>query len=420
MLRIFKQTLCLVRSLLLVTCAALPSSSATVLPPSQDPFYTAPVHCASTAPGTVLRVRSAPGNLTTVVGNSSAAYNILYRTTNSRYKPSWAVTTLFVPISPWTSSTSSLGGALLSYQIPYDSADVDASPSYALYSNPPRDITTALGYGWYVAVPDYEGPLASFGSGVQSGHATLESVRAVLSTGFGLASDARYAMWGYSGGALASDWAAELQVQYAPELEFSGTALGGLPSNATSALLAVTGTFAAGLIPAALLGITSQYPGARAFLVGRLHPAGRYNRTTFLAAQHMSLSQTTETFAFQNVFDYFVDGTAILEAPIIKRIFNTDSLLGYHGVPQMPLFMYKAIADEIAPTRDTDAVVAMYCGAGANILYHRNTVGEHVTEANNEDAMAFEWLSTVLAGTYADYFSTQGCTLRNVTVNATA
>ena len=420
MLLIFKQNLCLVWSLLLTTCAALPSSSASVLPPSQDPFYTAPAYFASTAPGTVLRIRSAPGNLTTVVRNSSAAYNILYRTTNSRYKPSWAVTTLFVPLLPWTSSTSSGCGALLSYQIPYDSVDVDASPSYALYSNPPSDIATALGYGWYVTVPDYEGPLASFGAGVQSGHATLDSVRAVLSTGFGLASDARYALWGYSGGALASDWAAELQVQYAPELDFAGAALGGLPSNATSALLAVAGGFAAGLIPSALLGLTSQYPGAREFLVGQLRKAGKYNRTTFLAAEHMTLPQTVETFAFQNVFDYFVDGTAILEAPVLERIIDTDSVLGYHGVPQMPLFMYKAIADEIAPTRDTDALVAEYCAVGANILYHRNTVGEHVTEAVNEDAMAFEWLSTVLAGTYGDYFSTQGCTIQNVTVNVTA
>jgi hypothetical protein len=135
-----------------------------------------------------------------VIQNCSAAYNILYRTTDSQYQPAWAVTTLFVPLSqPNTTSiasnSTSPGGALLSYQIPYDSADVNSSPSYALYAGGQPDIAGALGRGWFVSVPDYEGPLASFTAGVQSGHATLDSVRAVLSSGFGLSATARYAMW---------------------------------------------------------------------------------------------------------------------------------------------------------------------------------------------------------------------------------
>lgn len=96
---------------------------------------------------------------------------------------------------------------------------LDASPSYALYgsdgSSNRDDISTGLAKGWFVNVPDYEGPLASFTAGVLSGHSTIDSIRAVFNTRkvLGLAKDAPYAMWGYSGGALASEWAAELQVQ---------------------------------------------------------------------------------------------------------------------------------------------------------------------------------------------------------------
>ena len=107
-----------------------PSSSAKPLPPSQDPFYTAPKGFEKTAPGTILRIRHAPGNITTVVANSSAAYNIVYRTTDSNYKPSFAVTTLFVPFKNLTSNSKS---SLLSIQIPYNSLWVDTSPSYAVY-----------------------------------------------------------------------------------------------------------------------------------------------------------------------------------------------------------------------------------------------------------------------------------------------
>ncbi|KUI54571.1 Lipase 1 [Cytospora mali] len=217
------------------------------IPPLQDPWYTAPHGFEGQKPGTVLRLREAPGNLTSLVTNCSAAYNILYRTTNSRYQPDWAVTTVFIPITK--------APALLSFQIPYDSAFLDASPSYSLYSPDSvlyyTEISTALASGWFFNVPDYEGPLASFTAGVQSGHATIDSIRAVLASHkkLGLAKDARYAMWGFSGGALASEWAAELQVQYAPEMNFSGAALGGLTPNVTSVLYTINRSAGVGLVP---------------------------------------------------------------------------------------------------------------------------------------------------------------------------
>jgi hypothetical protein len=88
------------------------TNSSVPIPPSQDPFYTAPDDFKSAAPGTILRVRSAPGDLASKISSCSAAYNILYRTTDSLYEPSWAVTTLFVPANTGTDSP------LLSYQIP--------------------------------------------------------------------------------------------------------------------------------------------------------------------------------------------------------------------------------------------------------------------------------------------------------------
>ena len=97
-----------------------------------------------------------------------------------------------------------------------------------------------------------------------SGHAVLGGIRAMLSVDcaaefFGLSSatarkrDAndipRYALWGYSGGAVASEFAAELQVRYAPELQFAGVAIGGLTPNISSIRDLVDGTLLAGLTP---------------------------------------------------------------------------------------------------------------------------------------------------------------------------
>src|ERR1039457_303754 len=93
------------------------SYSATPIPPSQDPWYTAPPNFEDTSPGTILRLRIAPGNIPSIIINCSQAYHLLFRTTNALYQPSWAVTTLYVPLS--ASNSSSSGQSLLSYQIPY-------------------------------------------------------------------------------------------------------------------------------------------------------------------------------------------------------------------------------------------------------------------------------------------------------------
>ena len=310
----------------------------------------------------------------------------------------------------------------MSYQIPYNSADVDASPSYSLYTPPSpqsdlinSDIQTALGFGWCVNVPDFEGPLASFGEGVQEGHAVLDSVRAGLDPRFGLAPDASYALWGYSGGSIASEWAAELQVQYASELNFAGVAVGGLVPNVTSVVPAATKTRWAGLIPEALLGILSQYPMAYDYMLSQLKIEGSYNKTAFLAAKQMSVEEALVTYFNQDIYEYFKTGASFFDAPIVQQVFDVQGQEGYHGVPQMPLFIYKAIADELAPVSETDALVDRYCSVGANILYERNTIGGHLAEETNGDQRALEWLSSVLGGTYEHL----GCTIKNVAINVT-
>ncbi|KAF3767289.1 hypothetical protein M406DRAFT_61238 [Cryphonectria parasitica EP155] len=393
---------------------------ATPIPPTQDPFYSPTEGFETSSPGTVLRIREAVGNLTTLAGsNCSAAYNIVYRTTNSRYNADYAVTTIFVPASP--------SPALLSYQVPYDSAYLDASPSYALYSTDGaswmQDVSTALSLGWFVSVPDYEGPLASFTAGVQSGHATLDSVRAILnanaSNGLGLLPDTRSAMWGYSGGALASEWAAELQVQYAPELNFSGAALGGLTPNVSSVLDSINGQIDAGLGPSSFLGLSSQYPELRQFLVSKLKTTGPYNATGFLAAENYTNSQAVEAFAFQNITDYFVGGISDLLGPLALSVANVEGQMGYHGVPQMPIFAYKAIADEVSIVNDTDVLMERYCNVGANILYNRNTIGGHAAEEINGRPAALSFLQSVLSDMNATGFPSSGCKTQDVSVNIT-
>lgn len=218
--------------------------STQAIPPSEDPWYTAPDGYESASPGAILRNRTAPNSLISAAGtNCSTAYQLLYRTTASQGNATFAVNTVLVPQDPTN--------ALLSYQIPYDSAYINSSPSYTLSQQVYSDIKIALGKGYFVTVPDYEGPLASFTAGHMSGYATLDGVRATLNGAdlYGLPEDTLYATWGYSGGALATEWAAELQADYASELSFAGSAMGGLTPNVTSVLQSINLKASAGLAP---------------------------------------------------------------------------------------------------------------------------------------------------------------------------
>ncbi|KAK3319103.1 secretory lipase-domain-containing protein [Apodospora peruviana] len=356
------------------------------------------------------------------VANAMTAYQILYRSTDSEYNPSWDVTTLFIPWWQYRCSASTptlCAHALLSYQLPYDTCNVDASPSFGLHVGEPYgEISDALSLGWFVSVPDYEGPLASYAAGVQAGHATLDGVRAVLQVAgvFGLRMDTtKVALWGYSGGALASEWAAELAVQYAPKLKIAGIALGGLTPNVTSVTGYINGRECAGLIPAGLLGIATQHPDAYSWIVGRLKPA---SAATFLSVRQMTAAQAIAQFRYQNIYDYFVGGYADIHEPkVVQHMYNVDGYMGYHGVPRMPVFIYKAVNDELSDVADTDALVDRFCGVGANILYHRNLAGNHNQELVNGRQRAFAWLTSILDGSYSDAYAAMGCTVVNVTYN---
>jgi len=215
---------------------------------------------------------------------------------------------------------------------------------------------------------------------------------------------------------MPSEWALEFHQQYAPKINISGAALGGLVPNATDVVVSVGGTIWASHAISGILGIVSQYPDAYDFLLSQLKTSGPYNKTGFLAIKQMSYPQAHIVYNGQNMFDYFLDGSAIMQAPLIKTAFEQNAVMGFHGVPDIgvPLFIYKAIHDEVTTIAGTDAYVERICAFGVNILYQRNTVGGHQDEFTNGDPRAFEWLKRVLD---EGYTPTPGCWIQNVTVD---
>jgi hypothetical protein len=388
---------------------------ATPLPPTEDPFYTPPPGLEDIEPGTILRSRSI-GELSfqgVVPFTAKDTYQLLYRTTDSLGNASATVTTIIVPENANTTR-------VLSYQFAEDAAYLNCAPSYVvqLGSNPENFgsngietlfIIAALDQGWIVNLPDYEGLQSAFTSGIQAGQATLDSVRAALTSGnlTTISPDAEYQMWGYSGGSLASEWAAELQPTYAPELNFKGVALGGLVPNVTSILLTINKSLFAGLVPAGILGLGNAYPELEAYLNEHLIPT---NASTFKKALSQCLAEDITTYAGQDMFSYFDEGEATLTSSVPQSVIAATGQMGTHGTPQMPVYAYKAIGDEISVVADTDALVAKLCAQGANIQYVRDGLGEHATEEITGSGDAFAFLVDRFNGVPV----TPGCTTTNV------
>uniref|UniRef100_A0A8H7K724 LIP-domain-containing protein n=1 Tax=Bionectria ochroleuca TaxID=29856 RepID=A0A8H7K724_BIOOC len=411
--------------------------------PSNDPFYMSePADLSAYSLGDLIRIRVAPGNLSAMF-NASAVYNIVYRTEDSLGHPLWSFSTVFSPLNPYSSTPTSNhsqygassraeGTAFLSYQLPYNTPNVDCSVSVLMYDPTQTatlgDVTAALQRGWFVSVPDFEGPFAASTAGGLEGKVILDGVRAVYSLAaldgsqleglepLGLdAAHASFSLWGYSGGAISSGWAGEMQPYYAPDLQpyFAGLVIGGMPPGFVATADLLDGTSSAGLLPNALLGLTQQFPAAREFLVSSLK---QEKAQDFLAALNMSALQAFVAFYNQSIFDYFINGRDDFTHPILTSLYDGHYDLRLKGVPSVPVFAYKAIGDQFSSIQLSDQLITEYCDGGAVVLYERNTVGEHISELQNGHSRSLDWLDSLFNGTHAEIYGTSACVVKNVTV----
>jgi hypothetical protein len=163
---------------------------------------------------------------------------------------------------------------VISYQSAYDSLNQNDEPSYAISGGvtlgglvPNVELAVFgpfLAEGYTVIVPDTEGQRADFAACPEQGMNTLDALRAVFSPSstVGLPDEGKVAMLGYSGGAIATEWAAELAATYAPGVNprMIGAAMGGLLVDPAHNLHYVEGTwFWGGVLPMALVGIARAF-----------------------------------------------------------------------------------------------------------------------------------------------------------------
>ncbi|KFZ18083.1 hypothetical protein V502_04312 [Pseudogymnoascus sp. VKM F-4520 (FW-2644)] len=228
-----------------------------------------------------------------------------------------------------------------------------------------------------------------------AGQATLDSIRAVLKSSrfSGISVKPKVALWGYSGGALATNWAVELQRSYAPELSFVGAAIGGLIGSIGNVLETINKGPFAGLAVTGLMGLYNEYPYFATYLEEQFIPA---TAETFKSVLRQCLGVSTSQFSGQDISSYFKSGAAVPDGAPAQKVFAALNL--GQNVPKTPLYIYKSINDQISPIADTDNLVNYYCKGGATIEYKRDLVSDHTSLSITGAGEALVWLEARMSG----------------------
>jgi hypothetical protein len=356
--------------------------------PYQDPFYRPPAGFEASPPGTLLGTRAV-----SVTGLGLPvpvdAQQFLVRSTDAKDAPTAVVGTLMVPLTPYPSGPR----PLVSYQPATDSLGDQCNPSYKLRAGTEGELPLmwqALQQGWAVVVTDYQGPKNAFAAGRLEGHAVLDGIRGALALpGTGLDGAATpVGMWGYSGGGLATSWAAELQGGYAPELNVAAVASGGTPADLSAAARQIDGGIASGLVLLASVGISRAYPE----MLELLNDTGR---AMVERIGDMCIGEAVSAFPFRRLNE-FTHSPDPLSEPLAETVMEANHL--GRQAPKAPVFLYHSVLDELIPFPTAQQLHADWCRGGATVALHADVLSEHTSLAATGAPLAVGYMASRFAG----------------------
>ncbi|PKI82518.1 hypothetical protein MVES1_004018 [Malassezia vespertilionis] len=374
--------------------------------PTPGDFEYPPDGYENTEPGTILRSRKIDPAFFGIADISGKAWQVLYRTSaQNDSMPMATLTTILVP-------DHFRNDRLLLHQAIEDSASFVCRPSLGLMERklPAFEnilqrlemllISTYMAQGWVVSVSDYEGPMSAFAVGPLSGYATLDAARATLNfedTGLDR-SKTKIQGVGYSGGAIASSWAAQLQKSYAPELNIVGWAFGGTPANLTYLVEKADGTAVAGLIALGATGVLNGYP--------ELHGAAEkyLTDTAWRAVNQVRNSCEVGSivpFAFQTIQSekYIHGGLHLADVPGVNEVIANLTLARGKAAPIAPVYMFHALTDPEVPYPPAIDAARRWCANGAQVEFTTAVLGlEHISTYIGMFSRMFDWLEKRFEG----------------------
>lgn len=372
-----------------------------VLPaPVGDPIFDRwPPGLANFVPGAVIETRDITASAAPlIVVPIRQAVLFKYRTTDAHDRPSFATATLVIP-----ATASPVPGArpVLVNNLPIDALGRRCTPGYTLAHGfsvasaftdfvPPTTHLAVL-RGYAVLIPDHEGPLMAYAEPYVAGHAVLDAVRAVRGWRPGEFGASRFAMTGYSGGAIATHGATKLIAGYAPELapSLAGAALGGVPADYEILARSMNGNLASAVFMAAVFGIARERPE----LLARMNHLAQWVSTSPIKDQCISV------FALPGVLHLPIDIAAniadSLRSALARHIYDVTRMAGLASAT--PLYIYNGEQEFWIPAEGARNLYREQCALGVTAVY-RSVPGEHVIAAGVGYPEAMIWLDERLRG----------------------
>ncbi|MFC9555082.1 lipase family protein [Rhodococcus sp. NPDC056960] len=372
---------------------APPSADAIFPVADPDPFYIQPSDVADHAPGDVLKIRQMPPSY---YFPGSAMWELLFRTTDSEGRPIAANTTYVLP------PNHAPDGPLVSYQHIINSLGNKCKIVNELYTDDPMHqireaagLNIALARGWAVALPDHLGPRMAYGAAKLGGQITLDGIRAVQRVPELQVQNSKVGLGGYSGGGMATAWAAALAPSYAPELNIVGAAEGGTPMNLVKMADAL-GTNphpAFGLAMAAALGLEREYPD-RIDVTDQLNDEGR------MMKQLIGNGCTNEImlFGLGHSASQMTDNKNFMDDPEAWKVMEENSLELYPGVPTAPIFEWHSPTDALIPVDSIDTTMKRYCDAGTPVQTLLTPTPDHLSAAALGLPQGLDWMDARFRG----------------------
>ncbi|MFL6239893.1 MAG: lipase family protein [Actinomycetes bacterium] len=391
-------------ALLAAVAFGVPAGATTTPSPDRDPFYTyrGSTPLADINPGTVLDerpIKASLGSFRTPV----AAEQLLYRTTDQLGAPSITVTTVLQPMQ------HAVVPKLVGYLSFYDGLGPKCDPSYTLNGGRPDSATEQqseeedLLINWYlsqgliVTVPDFEGTGLHWMAGRESGYGTLDGLRATESY-LRLPSSTRVGLSGYSGGAVAADWAAELAPAYAPQLNLVGIAAGGVPVDYWHMFDYINGDVTySPAIPAMLIGL------ARAYHVDLSAYLSSYGVQVATAMDQQCMTSQFSKYGALTVQKImkpeYQDLTTV---PVFVQMLNEQIMGTAPGHPRVPFLLgvgnVDGRGDGVMSVGDVEALAREYCNQNVNVEFQQYRKASHITAGAFFDPQTGPFLQERLAG----------------------
>ncbi|MCH9728154.1 MAG: lipase family protein [Actinomycetia bacterium] len=369
--------------------------------PAYDSFHRPPAGFEHACPGTVLRSRDVELAFMGLVRQKFSATQLLYRTTDLHGEPQVTVTTLVAP--PDRASGGPL--PIVSYQCAIDAVAGRCFPSYALRRGARAVgsfaqfefllVAAALAEGWAVSIPDHEGTAGMWGAPYEPGYHVLDGVRAAINhDSLGLTPDSPVGLWGYSGGGLATAWAAEVQGAYAPELNVVGAVLGSPVGDLGHTFKRLNGSVYSGLPAMVVAALAHIYPDLDRLIDEHATDEGK---AVLARIQKMTTAHAMLRLAGKDMAD-LIDGPLeeILLTPEIQHVF--DSIKLGTCTPKPPVLIVQAVHDQIVSVDDIDELTDAYTRGGASVTYHRDMLSEHLLLHPMSTPMTLRWLRERFAG----------------------